>query len=55
MKTITLGVLFAVVLVSASGCHWRHRRNYHNRSYNSQSTVDQLAMNRRAANAERNI
>jgi hypothetical protein len=57
MKTITLGVLFAVVLVSVSGCHWRHRRdrNYHHRSYNSQSNVDQLAINRRAANAERNI
>jgi hypothetical protein len=50
MKTITLGVLFAVALVSVSGCHWRHRRwrNYHERSFNSSQPVDQVAQSQRA-------
>ncbi len=26
MKFLAIGVLFAVTLVSISGCHWRHRR-----------------------------
>jgi hypothetical protein len=54
MKTIALGVLFAVGLVSVTGCHWRHRRwrNYHEHSYNSQRAADQLARAQQASGAE---
>jgi hypothetical protein len=56
MKTIALGVLLAVTLVSLAGCHWRHRRwrDYHDRSYNSQPS-NQLARGQHAIEAPRGI
>lgn len=53
MKVMTLVVLFAVAVVSVSGCHWRHRRwrNYHEHSYNSQPTADHFARVERSADA----
>jgi hypothetical protein len=56
MKIMTLGVLFAVALMSVSGCHWRHRRwrNYHDHSYNAQPSANQLAIDQRAVNTESN-
>jgi hypothetical protein len=56
MKTIALGVLFAVTIVSLAGCHWRHRRwrNHYDRSFNATQAVDQVAQSRRAATADLN-
>jgi hypothetical protein len=53
MKTIALGVLFALAFVSITGCHWRHRRwrNYHDRSFNAQPNVD-VARGERAGSAD---
>ena len=54
MKIMTLAVLFAVAVVSVSGCHWRHRRwrDHHDRSYNAQSSAHQLAAAHGAVNTE---
>jgi hypothetical protein len=55
MKTLVVGLLLAATLVSATGCHWRHRnwRNYRDYGYNSYQSGDHFARDRRMINAER--
>jgi hypothetical protein len=54
MKTIALGVLFAVTVVSLAGCHWRHRRwrDYHDRHYGSALGSQQVAQSQGTASAD---
>ena len=40
MKTLAIGMLFAAALLSAAGCHWRHRNWRDNRDYSYNSYYD---------------
>jgi hypothetical protein len=55
MKTLVVGFLLTAALVSATGCHWRHRngRNFRDYGYNSYQSSDHFARGRRITNAER--
>jgi len=50
MKTLAIVTLLAAALVSAAGCHWRHRRDYRNHTYNN---GDQYAGNEQASVVDR--
>jgi hypothetical protein len=51
MKTLALGLLLSVSLLSATGCHWhrRHWRNYHDQTYNSERNIDRVSQTRAAS------
>ena len=53
MKTLAIGMLFAAALVSVAGCHWRHRRDYRDYSYNSYHNGDRYVRNQRASVVDR--
>ena len=53
MKTLAIGMLFAAALLSVAGCHWRHRRDYRNYSYNSYNDGDHYVRNQRASVVDR--
>ena len=53
MKILTIVTLFATALVAAAGCHWRHRRDYRNYSYNGYHNGDHYAGNQQASVVDR--